>query len=72
MLVKLIRKWRMVWAVFTVVLNFAAILMVLFVFPDVSNLWVAVFVLASGFTSSLTALGDMLVNAEESEKNDSE
>lgn len=65
-LVDFIKRWRVEFAVATAVIYFAAILVLLFVFPDVSNLWVSIFVLASGFTAALTTLSDLLVNAEES------
>jgi hypothetical protein len=48
-------------------LNLVAIATVVLVFPEVSNLWVSIFVLFSGFTASVTALGDLLVSAEESD-----
>ena len=47
-------------------------LLVVFVFPDVSNLWVSIFVLFGAFTASVTTLGDMLVGAEDSERDDVE
>lgn len=67
LLVRLIKSYRIHWAVFTMALNAAAIATVVFVFPDVSNLWVSIFVLVSGFSASVTSLGDLLVSAEESD-----
>lgn len=63
-LVDFIKKWRVEWAVFTVITYVIALVIVIFVFPDVSNLWVSVFVLVSGFSAGLTTLSDLLVNAE--------
>ena len=71
-LVAFIKRYRIAWAVITLLLNALAILLVVFVFPDVSNLWVSVFVLFGAFTASATTLGDMLVSAEESERTDAE
>jgi hypothetical protein len=69
-LVAIIKKYRISWAVLTLALNALAIMLVIFVFPDVSNLWVSIFVLFGAFTASVTTLGDMLVSAEESERTD--
>jgi hypothetical protein len=66
-LVRFIKDYRVEWAVFTMLLNLTAIVTVVFVFPNVSNLWVSVFVLMSGFSGSVTSLGDLLVSAEESD-----
>jgi hypothetical protein len=71
-LVALIKRYRISWAVVTLAANALAILVVVFVFPDVSNLWVSIFVLFGAFTASVTTLGDMLVSAEESERTDQE
>ena len=66
-LVSFIKDHRIEWALATAGLQLLAIGLVVFVFPDVSNLWVSIFVLVSGFTASVTALGDLLVSAEESD-----
>lgn len=71
-LVALIKRYRISWAVTTLAANALAILLVVFVFPDVSNLWVSIFVLFGAFTASVTTLGDMLVSAEESARTDVE
>jgi hypothetical protein len=71
-LVALIKRYRIAWAVITLAANALAIGLVVFVFPDVSNLWVSIFVLFGAFTASVTTLGDMLVSAEESERTDAE
>ena len=71
-LVALIKRYRVTWAVITLLLNAVALVLVVVVFPDVSNLWISIFVLFGAFTASATTLGDMLVTAEESERNDQE
>ena len=71
-LVKFIKRWRIKFAVMTVIFNLAALLLVVVVFPDVSNLWIAVLVLITGLTGSLTTVADLLVNAEESVRKDAE
>jgi hypothetical protein len=71
-LVAFIKRYRIAWAVVTLVANALAILLVVVVFPDVSNLWISIFVLFGAFTASVTTLGDMLVSAEESARTDQE
>lgn len=58
-------RWRLVYAFITVMLNALAIALVVLVFPNVSNLWVSIFVLFSGFTAALTGLADILVDEED-------
>jgi hypothetical protein len=69
-LVAFIKRYRLAWAVLTLAANAIAIGMVVFVFPDVSNLWISIFVLFGAFTASVTTLGDMLVSAEDSVRED--
>ena len=71
-LVAIIKRYRILWAVLTLALNALALVLVVVVFPDVSNLWISIFVLFGAFTASVTTLGDMLVSAEESERTDAE
>jgi hypothetical protein len=71
-LVAFIKRYRIAWAVITLALNAVALVLVVVVFPDVSNLWISIFVLFGAFTASATTLGDMLVNAEDSERDDVE
>lgn len=54
----------MPFAVSTSLLYAVAIVLLIVVFPDISNLWVSVFVLVSGFTASLTTVADLLVSSE--------
>lgn len=56
----LVRRWRIPFAVVTAVAYLVAVFLVILVFPDVSNLWVSLFVLFGGFTSSVSALGALL------------
>lgn len=44
-------KWEMAFYALAVIEALAALVAVVFVFPDVSNLWVSIFVLVSGSTS---------------------
>lgn len=54
----------MEWAVATVLLYVFAIPFTFIVFPS-NSLWLALLVLFSGFTASITTLGDMLISAED-------
>ena len=69
-LVAFIKRYRIAWAVLTLALNAVALVLVVVVFPNVSNLWISIFVLFGAFTASVTTLGDMLVSAEDSERAD--
>lgn len=62
--VRFAKEYRMEWAVATVLLYLVAIPVTFFIFPD-NNLWLALLILFSGFTASVTTLGDMLINTEE-------
>lgn len=59
-----IARWEVPFGIFTVVLYGLAIVLVAVVFPDVSNLWVSLFVLFGGFTSSMMALASVLKTRE--------
>lgn len=59
-----IAKWELPWAVLTTMLYLGAVILLVTVFPDVSNTWVSVFVLVSGLTASLTALASVLKTKE--------
>lgn len=63
-LVRWIKRWRMEYAVITVLLYVAALPATVVVFPS-NSLWMALLVLFTGFTASLATLADMLVAAEE-------
>jgi hypothetical protein len=65
-LVRAIKKYRVAWAWITVVLYVVAIPVTVWVFPA-NSMWLGLLVLFSGFTAALTTLGDLLVNAEESD-----
>ena len=70
-LVRFIKKWRIPFALLTAGLYATAIVLLVVVFPDVSNLWVSVFVLVSGFTAALTTVSDLLVSSETDETSES-
>jgi hypothetical protein len=70
-LVSFIKRWRLAWAVITLLLYVAAVPFTLIVFPD-NNLWLGLLILFSGFTASLVTLADLLVSAEESQRTDEE
>lgn len=53
---KFVTEWEMVWHVATLGVYAAALATVIIVFPDVSNLWVSVFVLVGSFTTAVTAM----------------
>lgn len=55
-LARIIARWELPWAVGTVTLYAAALLLVVVLFPGVSNLWVAIFVLVGGFTDAMNTL----------------
>jgi hypothetical protein len=65
-LAALIRRYRLAWAWGTLLLYLGAIPFTLIVFPS-NSLWLALLVLFSGFTASLTTLADLLVNADAAE-----
>jgi len=66
-LVRLLVRYRLAWAWITLVLYVVAVPFTVVVFPA-NSMWLALIVLFSGFTASLTTLADLLVNAEEAEK----
>lgn len=51
-----VTRWEMAWHLITVAVYALAIFLVVAVFPDVSNLWVSLFVLVGTFTASITAM----------------
>lgn len=65
-LVAWIKRWRLTFAVGTVLLYVIAVPVTIIVFPA-NSLWVALVVLFSGLTGALAALADMLVSAEVSD-----
>lgn len=70
-LVSFIRRWRLFWAWVTLGLYVAAVPFTVIVFPN-NSLWLALLILFSGFTASLTTVGDLLVNAEDSARKNGE
>lgn len=62
---RFVRRWRVPFGVVTVVLYAVALVLVVFLFPDVSNLWISIFVLFGGLTASMSALGALLAEDDE-------
>ena len=67
--VAVIKRYRVRFAVVTMLLYVVMVPVTILVFPN-NSLALALFVLFSGFTASVTTLGDLLVNAEEASKNE--
>lgn len=53
-------RWELPWYVFTVVLFLVALGLVAVVFPDVSNLWVSLFVLFGSFTAAVGTMASAI------------
>lgn len=68
-LVTLLKRYRVAWALITLLLYVAAVPFTIVVFPE-NSLWLGLLILFSGFTASLTTLADLLVNAEDSKRED--
>jgi hypothetical protein len=68
-LVTFIKRYRLWWAWVTLGVYVAAIPFTVIVFPA-NSLWLGLLILFSGFTASLTTLGDLLVSAEDSARED--
>ena len=68
-LVAFLKRWRVAWAVLTLVLYVIALPVTIVVFPS-NSLWLGLLILFSGFTASLTTLADLLVSAEDSQRDD--
>lgn len=52
---RFIIRWELWWYGLTIALYLAALGLVVVVFPDVSNLWVSIFVLVGSFTAAVSA-----------------
>ena len=55
-LVRFVTRWEMVWHATTLAFFAAALVAVVVLFPDVSNLWVSIFVLIGSFTAAVAAM----------------
>lgn len=64
---RFVAKWDLPFAAFTVGLYTLMIPVLVFVFPDVSNLWVSIFVIVGTWTSAVSALATLLKEREPSE-----
>lgn len=62
-LARFIKRYRLTWAWTTLAAYVVALPVTFFLFPA-NSLWLALLVLFSGFTASLTTVADLLVNAE--------
>lgn len=51
-----VTRWELAWHAATLLFFLAALVLVALVFPDVSNLWVSIFVLLGSFTTAVTAM----------------
>ena len=51
-----VTKWEMVWHASTVLFYVVALALVVILFPDVSNLWVSIFVLFGSFTAAMAGM----------------
>ncbi len=52
---RFIIRWELWWYGVTIALYLGALALVAVVFPDVSNLWVSIFVLVGSFTAAVSA-----------------
>lgn len=57
---RFVARWDLPFALFTVVLYTLMLPVLWFVFPDVSNLWVSIFVIFGTWTASVSALATLL------------
>jgi hypothetical protein len=62
-LAQIVEKYRMTWAIATLVLYLVAVPATIAVFPD-NSLWLALLVLFSGATATLATIADLLVSSE--------
>jgi len=69
-LIAFVKEWRMEFAVLTLVLYIVAIPVTVIIFPA-NSLWLALLILFSGVTTTLTTLGDLLVTSETHDELDS-
>lgn len=53
---RFVTRWELVWHGFTISFFAVALGLVIVLFPDVSNLWVSVFVLIGSFTAAVAAM----------------
>ena len=53
---KFVTRWEMVWHFSTVIFYIVALALVVILFPDVSNLWVSIFVLFGSFTAAVAGM----------------
>ena len=51
-----VTRWEMAWHGLTLALYLLAIATVVLLFPDVSNMWVSIFVLIGSFTAAMAGM----------------
>ena len=61
---KFVAKWDLPFAILTVVVYTLMIPILIFVFPDVSNLWLSLFVIIGTWTSAVSALATLLKESD--------
>jgi hypothetical protein len=66
---KFVERWDIPWYIFTVVLYAVAVAALFIVFPDVSNTWIGIFILAAGFTQSIGTLITAIKSQKPEEEN---
>lgn len=59
-----LKRHRIKWAAITVLLYVVAVPISVWIFPD-NNLWLAMLVLFSGLTASLTTLADLITDEDD-------
>lgn len=64
---RFIIRWEMWWYGVTIALYLLALGLVVVVFPDVSNLWVSVFVLVGSFTAAVSAAASAIKSNDTTE-----
>jgi hypothetical protein len=65
-LARLIRRYRLAWAVVTVLLYVVAVPFTIVIFPE-NNMWLGLLVLFSGFTASMTTLAELVTDEDDGE-----
>lgn len=64
---RFIIRWELWWYGLTIALYLAAMALVVVVFPDVSNLWVSIFVLVGSFTAAVSAAASAIKSNDTTE-----
>jgi hypothetical protein len=51
-----VTRWELLWHASTIAFYVVALVLVVVLFPDVSNLWVSIFVLFGSFTAAVAGM----------------